>query len=81
MIIVTNLNALNIQGLQPSLLNNQLMCTKEFTDCSNKGGYDERDPCNHTCKEDHPLDLDLQNLSQKDELDQYIKLSAKDKQA
>ena len=26
-----------------------VICTLEYTDCSNMGGYDPRDPCNHTC--------------------------------
>ena len=27
------------------------MCTKQFVDCSNRGGYDPRDPCKHTCND------------------------------
>ena len=31
------------------------MCTAQYVDCSMYGGYDPKDPCNHTCKSDRPV--------------------------
>jgi len=28
-----------------------ITCTTKYVDCSDKGGYDPRDPCKHTCKD------------------------------
>ena len=37
------------------------MCTKQFTDCSKRGGYDRKDKCNHTCND--KFAVRLQNLA------------------
>ena len=33
----------------------QMMCTMQYVDCSMYGGYDPKDPCNHTCRSDRPV--------------------------
>ena len=32
-----------------------MMCTMQYVDCSMYGGYDPKDPCNHTCKSKRPV--------------------------
>ena len=32
-----------------------MMCTMQYVDCSMYGGYDPKDPCNHTCRSDRPV--------------------------
>jgi len=34
-----------------------MMCTMQYVDCRHRGGYDPRDPCNHTCRDTSAFDL------------------------
>lgn len=36
----------------PDCNQDEIVCTMEFVDCSQRGGYDPSDPCKHTCMDE-----------------------------